>query len=100
MHAGETVSARGTVRVMPPPDAVIVTLLLQDAACVLAFSVRVLDVDPAGMVLGEKLAVTPVGRPLAESATGALNPPLKLSVTGVFTYPPALTDTGVEESVT
>jgi hypothetical protein len=68
----------GAVRVTPPPDAVIVTAVLPAAAWVLAFRVRVLAVEPAGIVAGEKPAVTPAGNPLAESATAALNPPLTL----------------------
>ena len=37
-------------------------------------TVRVLAPLPPGIVAGEKLAVTPEGRPLTDSATGELNP--------------------------
>ena len=78
---------------MPPPDAVIVTLVLPAGTCALAVRVKVLDIVPTGIVTGEKAAVNHDGSPDAVSDTGKLNPPLTLNCTVVVTFAPALTDT-------
>src|SRR5579872_5110283 len=88
-----TVTPSTAVRVMPPPAALIVTPALPAGAFAVAVSVNVLDVDPAGIVAGERLAVTPGGRPLAERLTAALNPPLSVNFTDVDAVPPAVTET-------
>ena len=71
------VKAIVTVWVMPPPVAVTVTLVVPVVAVLLAEKVRVelpLPGDP--IEAGLKLAITPVGKPEAESEIAELNPPL------------------------
>jgi hypothetical protein len=54
------------------------------------------DPDPgAAMLVGLKLAVTPVGRPLADNEIAALKPPEIAAVTVDCPEPPAATVTAV-----
>lgn len=54
-------------------------------------TVRVLLLFPDGMVAGEKLAVTPVGSPPADRATGELKPFSRATVSTNDVEPPTLT---------
>jgi hypothetical protein len=60
-----------------PPVAVMVTVEEPVVAVALAVSVRVeVPLPGAAIDAGAKLAVTPAGKPDAESETAELNPPL------------------------
>lgn len=62
---------------IPPPLAVTVTFVVPVVAELLAEKVRVeLPLPGAPIEAGLKLAVTPAGRPDAESEIAELNPPL------------------------
>ena len=62
---------------MPPPVAFTVTFVVPVVAVLLAEKVSVeLPLPGAAMEAGLKLAVTPEGRPEAESEIAELNPPL------------------------
>ncbi len=62
---------------MPPPLAVTVTLLVPVVAVLPAVKVKVeLPLPGAAIELGLKLAVTPDGKPDADSEIAELNPPL------------------------
>jgi hypothetical protein len=71
------VSATVVVCVTAPPVAVTVTFVVPTVAVLLAVNVSV-ELPPPGaaMEAGLKLAVTPAGRPEADSAIAELNPPL------------------------
>ena len=69
----------------PPPLAVTVTLVVPVVAVLLAEKVRVeLPLPGAPIEAGLKLAVTPAGRPEAESDTAELKPPLTVVETVVL----------------
>jgi hypothetical protein len=71
-----TLSVRGSVRVTPPPLAVMTGVKVPEAAPEVAARVSVLDPEPgSGMLMGLKLAVTPAGKPEMEKATAELKPP-------------------------
>lgn len=79
---GVTDTVRVTDSVNPPPFAVIVIVRLPTAAFKLATSVKTLDPDPgAAKEDGEKLAVTPLGNPLALRLTKELKPFTPLTAT-------------------
>src|SRR5437016_12503711 len=62
---------------MPPPVAVTVTFVVPVVAVLLAVKVRVeLPLPGAAIEVGLKLAVTPEGRPEADSEIAELKPPL------------------------
>jgi hypothetical protein len=94
------VTVTGAVRVMPPPEAATVMAVLPAAACAPALKVRVLVVDPAGTVAGEKAAVTPAGSPLAESATAELNPAPGLRVSAADALAPRVIVTEPGDALT
>ena len=72
-----TVNTTVAVCVVPLPVAVTVTFEVPIAAVLLAVKVRVeLPLPGAAIEVGLKLAVTPAGRPEADSATAELKPPL------------------------
>ena len=79
VHALTAFTVIVAVRVMPPPLAAIVTVAVVVGACALAVSVKVLEVEPAGMVAGDHVAASHDGRPEAAIVTGELNPPLVVS---------------------
>lgn len=63
------------VRVIPPPVAVIVTLYVPLARVEAAVNVSlVLPLPGEAIVAGAKLAVSPLGKPLTDKPTAALNP--------------------------
>lgn len=70
--ADRTATVIAVLPVMLPDVPVIVTVAFAAAASSAAVSVRRLEPPVAG--LGEKLAVTPAGTPLAESVTSPLKP--------------------------
>src|SRR5579872_2506446 len=71
------VKATVVVFVIPPPVAVTVTLAVPVAAAPLAAKLSVeLPLPGAAIELGLKVAVTPEGKPEAESEMAELNPPL------------------------
>ena len=76
--------------VTPPPIPEMLKLKLLAAAVEAAFSVNVLEVVPAGSVAGDKAAVTPAGKPVADSVTAELNPPLAVSFTELVAVDPAV----------
>ena len=64
------------VLVLPPPVPVMVMAWVARVACEPTMSLRVAFPDPgAVMVAGVKLAVTPLGNPLADKATAESKPP-------------------------
>src|SRR5207302_1752277 len=87
------VNAIVAVWVMPPPVAVTVTFVVPVVAVLLAAKVRVeLPLPGAAMDVGLKLAVTPEGRPEADSAIAELNPPLTVVEMVVLPELPWATD--------
>ena len=84
---------------MPPPVALTVAIWLPAGALGLALSVSTLVPEPgAATVAGEKVGVTPAGRPLTDSATGELNPALPVENRTTATLPPcwAVTNCALE----
>jgi hypothetical protein len=88
----QPVIVRGNAKfcVTPPPDALIVMLEVATAACAVEFKVSMLAPDPPETLVGENVAVTPAGNPLAESATAELNPDLGETVIDAEALPPCL----------
>ena len=88
----ETVRLRACVFVTPPPVAVTVTVKVPAAAVEAAARVRTLLPAPGeAMLAGANDAVTPLGRPLAESATAAPNPFTRVVVKVKGIDPPGVT---------
>ena len=74
-----TVRVNATVRLNPPP--VPVTAIMQVRAAVFAAAATFIVTGEAAVRMGEeKVTVTPVGTPAADSVTGELNPPCALMV--------------------
>ena len=74
-----------------PLTPLTVTMAGPSVAVVAALSVSVLDPFPGdAMLVGEKLAVTPLGNPVAESDTAPLNPPSVADVTVTLLGVPAV----------
>jgi hypothetical protein len=74
------VSEKDVVSMTPPPMPVTVTGTVPTVAVLLAVKVKVEVPCPPEILAGLKLAVTPVGKPLADRATALLNPPEALLV--------------------
>jgi hypothetical protein len=86
---------------VPPPLAFTVTVVVPVVAVLLALKVRVeLPLPGAAIEVGLKLAVTPEGKPEAESETAELNPPLMVVETVDVPELPWATDTLVGEALT
>jgi hypothetical protein len=89
------------VSISPPPVPLTVTVDVPTAAELPAVSVNVEDPAPPEMLAGLKLAVTPVGNPLADRATALLNPPVTVlvivDVPAVLCF--TLNEAGLAESV-
>lgn len=68
------------VSVSPPPVPVTVMVAVPTVAELLAVNVKVEEPAPPEMLDGLKLAVTPLGSPLAERTTELLNPPTAVLV--------------------
>lgn len=84
---GSTVSANGWVCTTPPPLAMIVTVAPPTVAPEATVNVRVLVPLPGEAKLpGDNFALTPLGNPLVDNITAALNPfwTAVLSVTDTF----------------
>src|SRR5271166_1308248 len=79
----------------PPPAALIVTLEVAAAACAVEFKVNMLAPDPPETLVGENVAVTPEGNPLAESVTEELNPDLGETVIEAVPLAPCLKESEV-----
>ena len=80
--------------VTPPPDALTVSVEVFTPALDATFSVSVLLPPPGeAMLVGTKVAVTPLGAPLTDSATAALNPSTTAVVIVIGTEPPRATMT-------
>ena len=95
------VKATVVVCVTPPPVAVTVTLEVPVVAVLLAVNVSVeLPLPGAAMEAGLKLAVTPAGRPDAESDTAALKPPLTVVEMVLLPELPCVTERLVGEALT
>jgi hypothetical protein len=81
--------------------ALIVTVVVPVVAVLLAVNVRVeLPLPGAAIEIGLKLAVTPAGKPDAESETAELNPPLMVVEIVEVPELPCATDTLVGEALT
>lgn len=85
---------------MVPPVPVMVTVAAPVVAVLLAVRVRI-ELPLAGAVIeaGLKLAVTPEGKPVAESETAELNPPTTVVNTVAVLELPCATDKVVGETV-
>jgi len=80
------------VLITPPPVAVAVRVDTPGVAVEVADNVNVLLPFPgAAMLVGAKLAVTPVGSPLIDKATTALNPFTRVVVNVMGIEPPGAT---------
>jgi hypothetical protein len=70
-------------------------------ALLVSVSLRVLLPDPgAASVLGVKAPVTPVGNPVTEKLTAALNPPLPATLSVMLLLDPGITETELADGVT
>src|SRR5262249_42240737 len=83
-----TVRVIGVVRVRPPPVPVMVTVVAPRVAALDAARVSVLL--PPVVDGGLKLAVTPLGNPLALKATLFVKPPVRVMVIALVTLSPRL----------
>src|SRR5262245_57931495 len=83
-----TVRLIGVVRVRPPPVPVMVTVVAPRVAVTEAVNVNTLLVPVAEA--GLKLAVTPLGSPLALKATLLVNSPLRVIVIATVPLAPRL----------
>jgi hypothetical protein len=78
--------------VTPPPVAVTVRIETPAAAVELAESVRtLLPLPGAGILVGAKLAVTPLGAPLTDKMMAELNPDPLAAVRVIVPDPPGAT---------
>jgi len=94
LGGGLTVTVIGRFTVMPPPDAAMVTVEFPSGAAEAALIVRMLVPEPlSGRVAVEKLAVTPLPRPLTVRPTEALNPYLAARLRFTFELAPCTTAT-------
>ena len=84
-----TVRRKPALAVVPPPDPVTLTRVWPFTADGVA--VRVIVTVPPTVILGEKVAVTPAGRPEVPRVTTEENPPKVETVTGISVLPVALT---------
>jgi len=99
--AATIVSAIVVVCVIVPPVAVIVTVAVPVVAVVVAENVSgELPLPGAAIDVGAKVAVTPAGRPDAESATAELNPPLTVVEMVELPEVPCTTERLVGEALT
>ena len=95
------VRATVVVCVTPPPLAVMVTLAVPVVAVLLAVKVSVeLPFPGAPIEVGLKFAVTPEGRPEAESEIDELKPPLVVVEMLVLPEEPCVTDRLVGDAPT
>lgn len=92
LGGGATVTDNGSVPVNPPPVAVIRTLYVPGAVCVVALTVSVPVPEPgAAKLAGDKLTVMPLGWPEAESVILELKPPPTLRLNVVLALAPCVT---------
>ena len=84
------------VRVRPPPVPVTVTVAAPRVAALEAVNVNTLLVPVAGFE--PKLALTPLGNPLALKATLSVKPPVRVTVIALFAVKPRVKFVGVAES--
>jgi hypothetical protein len=73
-----TVRINVVERVSPPPEPLMVTLVIPVAAVLDA--ARVSELLPPGAEVGLNVAVTPLGNPLALKATAPVKPPVRVIV--------------------
>src|SRR5262245_50912866 len=83
-----TVRLSVVVRVRPPPVPVTVTVAAPRVAALEAVNVNTLLVPGAGLVV--KLALTPLGHPLALNVTPLVNPPVRVIVIVLVPLAPRL----------
>src|SRR6185503_518526 len=96
----ETGKETGVLCERPPTLALMVIVDVPVVAVLLAVNVSVELPEPGAAIdVGLKLAVTPAGRPLAESETAELKPPETVVETVVVFVPPCATDTVVGDAV-
>jgi hypothetical protein len=90
--AAVTVSVTAVVTFATPlPLAVIVRGYAPGAALFATASTSVLVVEPAAIEAGAKVAVTPVGRPVAARVTASANPLMRVMVRPTFPAVPCVT---------
>jgi hypothetical protein len=66
----------------------------------LAVSFRTLLPDPGeARLVGVKAAITPLGNPVTEKATAALNPPLTITLSVTLSFDPGASETELAENV-
>ena len=87
--AAVSVSAKLAVCVVTPvPDALMVTVLTPGVAVPATARLSVLVVEPAAIMAGVNVAVTPTGRPVAESVTASVKPFDRVIVIGTVADAP------------
>ena len=100
MAAAVTVSETVVVWVIPPPVAVTVMVEVPVVAVEATVKVSVEEPEPGAAIdAGLNAAVTPLGRPEAESEIAELNPPETAVVRVEVPVLPATTETEVGEAV-
>ena len=87
-----TVNGKARFRESPPPEPAIVTVLVPAEVEEAAVNVAVTGCEDV-TVGEENVIVTPAGAPVAESVTGALNPPCAFSEMVAVAELPAVKDT-------
>jgi hypothetical protein len=92
-----TVRANVVERVSPPPAPLTVTLAVPVAAVPDAARVNVLL--PPVVEAGVKLAVTPLGNPVALKATASAKPPVRMMLIALVAFAPWITFVGLAEIV-
>src|SRR5215510_1048170 len=92
-----TVRANVVERVSPPPAPLMVTLAVPVVAVLDAARVSVLL--PPVVEAGLKVAVTPLGNPVALKATASVKTPVRVMVIALVAVAPRVTFVGVAESV-
>jgi hypothetical protein len=88
-----TVRTNVVERVSPPPAPLMVTLAVPTAAVLDAAKVNVLL--PPVVEVALKVAVTPLGNPVALKATASAKPPVRVMVIALFAVRPLVTFTFV-----
>jgi hypothetical protein len=91
-----TVRANVVERVSPPPEPLMVTLVVPVATVLDAARVNVLP--PPAVEAGLNVAVTPLGNPLALKATLSAKPLVRVMVIALFAVKPRVKFVGVAES--
>lgn len=95
---GVTIKLKGALFVMPLPDPLTVMVYVPGVIDTGTLKVSVELPEPgAGMVMGLKVAVTPLGRPVADNVIAPSNPPERTGAIVVVPEPPCCTETELGE---